>query len=102
MALGDGLHSAEALLGYVSFPLDRSQRPLSFDESLVIADAGMYYAKRHGRSSAVRIEQLPTDLLADLGGLPAAVERESLTNQHRQLALQARCKAGCCSAGGSR
>ncbi|MGM9483293.1 GGDEF domain-containing protein [Roseateles sp. NT4] len=68
-----------ASIGYGSFPLDEAQRPLSFDESLAIADAGMYYAKRHGRASAVRIKQLPTDLLVDLGGLPAAVEREALT-----------------------
>jgi diguanylate cyclase (GGDEF)-like protein len=68
-----------ASIGYGTFPLDASHRKLSFDESLAIADAGMYYAKRHGRSSAVRITALPIDLLADLGGLPAAIEREAST-----------------------
>lgn len=68
-----------ASIGYGMFPLDETQRPLSFDESLAIADAGMYYAKRHGRSSAVRIAALPIELLDDFGGLPAAVEREALT-----------------------
>jgi hypothetical protein len=68
-----------ASIGYATFPFDETQRSMSFDESLAIADAGMYYAKRHGRSVAVRIGKLPIDLLADLGGLPAAVEREALT-----------------------
>lgn len=68
-----------ASIGYGTFPFDESQRSLSFEESLAIVDAGMYYAKRHGRSAAVRISKLPIDLLADLGGLPAAVEREALT-----------------------
>jgi diguanylate cyclase (GGDEF)-like protein len=68
-----------ASIGYGTFPLNPAQRTLSFDEALAIADAGMYYAKRHGRSSAVRITGLPIDLLADLGGLPAAIEREALT-----------------------
>jgi len=68
-----------ASIGYATFPLDETQRSMSLDESLAIADAGMYYAKRHGRSAAVRIGKLPIDLLADLGGLPATVEREALT-----------------------
>lgn len=72
-----------ASIGYGNFPLDETKRSLSFDESLAIADAGMYYAKRNGRSSAVRITELPIGLLADLGGLPAAVESEVSTGAVR-------------------
>jgi hypothetical protein len=66
-----------ASIGYATFPLDDPAQPLSFDESLAVADAGMYYAKRHGRRAATRITALPRSLLADLGGLPAAVDIEA-------------------------
>ncbi len=69
--------AVSASIGYGSFPLDDAAEALSFDEALAIADAGMYYAKRHGRRAAVRITRLPRELLADLGGLPEAVEREA-------------------------
>ncbi|MBW8757630.1 MAG: GGDEF domain-containing protein [Burkholderiales bacterium] len=67
--------SVSASIGYASFPLDGDAAPMTFDEALAVADAGMYYAKRNGRRAAVRIARLPRELLVDLGGLPAAVER---------------------------
>ncbi len=69
--------SVSASIGYACFPLDGAVKPLSLDEALAVADAGMYYAKRNGRRAAVRITRLPHELLADLGGLAAAVERET-------------------------
>jgi diguanylate cyclase (GGDEF)-like protein len=72
-----------ASIGYGTFPLDLPEVALSFDESLAVADAGMYYAKRHGRSAAVRVVALPRDLLSDLGGLPAALERQALDGSVR-------------------
>jgi len=70
--------SVSASIGYASFPLEGDVAPMTFDEALAVVDAGMYYAKRNGRRAAVRIARLPRELLADLGGLSAAVEREAL------------------------
>ena len=70
--------AVSASIGYGAFPLEDPARMLSFDESLAIADAGMYYAKRHGRRAATRVIALAPGLLADLGGLPDALEREAL------------------------
>jgi diguanylate cyclase (GGDEF)-like protein len=79
--------AVSASFGYGSFPLAGETAPVSFDEALAVADAGMYYAKRNGRRAAVRITRLPRGLLADVGGLPAAIEREAL---HGAVELQVR------------
>ena len=72
-----------ASIGYGTFPIAELGRSTSFDESLAVADAGMYYAKRNGRSAAVRIVTLPSALLADLGGLPSALEIGALQGSVR-------------------
>jgi len=79
--------SVSASIGYASFPLDGDRAPLAFEEALAVADAGMYHAKRNGRRAAVRIARLPRELLADLGGLPAAVERGA---SHGSIELRVR------------
>ena len=82
--------AVSASIGYGSFPLAGDAKTMSFDEALAVVDAGMFYAKRNGRRAAVRIARLPRALLADLGGLPQAFEREVLTGavelQVRRLA----------------
>ncbi len=57
--LGDGLRIHKTCsIGYTRFPL-YAEHPdlLSFEQTLMVADLGLYYAKHHGRNRAVPLEE---------------------------------------------
>ena len=46
-------------LGYIAFPVfEKSPLVFSFEQALMLADLGLYYAKNHGRNQAVKIVPL--------------------------------------------
>ncbi len=61
--LGDGsaIHKT-CSIGYVAFPLyPENPELLTFEQSIMVADLGLYHAKKNGRNQAVRVAAGPNE-----------------------------------------